>query len=57
MPPQTFQVTKFCPRCDKRFVGTGTDAEIAGEVALGEVKKHVTKAHPDYDPEWADDSE
>lgn len=38
----------YCPRCDKPFPGkTSTEA-------LEVVKVHVAKAHPGYDPDWAE---
>lgn len=38
----------FCPVCDRRYEATKTQS------AEAVVKKHVSEAHPDYDPEWAD---
>lgn len=35
----------FCPRCDRQ------------KPNMTVLKEHVMLAHPDHDPEWADDEE
>lgn len=40
----------YCPRCDRPFPqGKKTLTELSGELL-----RHVSDAHPDYDPEWND---
>ena len=41
-------VALWCPSCDRMFVG------LSFPDALEKTKKHVDKAHPDYDPNWYD---
>lgn len=41
---------KFCPRCDKRFTSVAS-----AKIAMNAVKRHVSKAHPDFDEEWANE--
>lgn len=38
----------YCPRCDRPYVGEGTQETSA----LTKVKKHVSLQHTDHDPLW-----
>lgn len=46
--------TKFfvfcCPRCSRTYISTSSMDE-----AEETTKEHVSLAHPEYDPYWADD--
>lgn len=45
----TVQVTVYCNRCDREFVGTGPTYAEAREAGLKIVDAHAKK-HPDYSP-------
>lgn len=44
------ETTLYCPVCDR------TKTAASYDLALDAVKTHVTKNHPDYDPQWANDT-